>query len=131
MEITARAAARACQHAGVANPRITRALQSQFRQGVDPYGSPWAPLSPNTRGRKPPPLTDTGKLKQGTKARPGVGGRAGLHLVLGAEYGIFHQTGTRNMPARRILPTRGMPAEWRGILESRARMLARRAERVS
>jgi phage gpG-like protein len=117
-----------------AAPDITELLQSQFDVGVNPYGERWRPLRPRTlaKGRRNPPLTDTGKLRSGTKARPSPrGNTAGLQVVLGAKYGAFHQVGFRvgktKVAPRRVLPNRGLPKAWRGILVQRARELARKA----
>ena len=113
----------------VAAPLISAELRDQFRAGVDPYGRAWAPLRPSTlRRHGPPPLTDTRKLADGTKAFPS---RAGIAIVLGAPYGAFAQMGFRvkgtRVPPRRILPNRGMPAKWRAILDRTARALSAQA----
>lgn len=94
--------------AEIAAPAITSALQKEFARGEDPYGRRWRKLSTG----KPSHLTETSRLRRGTKATAMPGKRAGLRIQLGAPYAIFHQTGTVNMPARRILPQRGMPASW-------------------
>lgn len=96
---------------------ITKELKKEYARGTDPYGKVWAPLKPSTlkRGRRPPPLTDTGKMRDGTKAVPLPG--AGVAVVVGAEYGKYHQTGTERMAARPILPDRGMPRTWREIVK--------------
>lgn len=117
-----------------AAPDITRELARQFTTGTDPYGKPWAPLKPSTlRQHGPPPLTYKGKLSGGTAAHPMTGGRLGLTIRIGARYGAFHQIGFRvgrtRVPARKILPSRGMPAAWRAILNRHARELAARAVR--
>jgi hypothetical protein len=117
-----------------AAPDITRLLQAQFQVGVDSYGDRWRPLKASTiaKGRSNPPLTASGRLRDGSKARPTPGGnRAGLQVVVGASYGAFHQVGfrvyhTRVLP-RRVLPNRGLPKAWSGILIQRARELARKA----
>ena len=106
-------------------PKITKLLQREFSQGVNPYGRRWARLSTGA----PSHLRKTGKLARGTRAMPGIGGRAGIRVVVGAPYGAFHQTGTSNMPARKILPDRGMPSSWRTAFEMSARKLAREATR--
>ena len=95
---------------------LNKELQKEYVQGTDPYGKSWAPLKPSTlkKGRRPPPLTDTGKLKSGTRALPLPG--AGVAVVVGAPYGAYHQTGTERMAARPILPDRGMPPKWREIV---------------
>jgi hypothetical protein len=116
----------------VAAPLISAELRDQFRAGVDPYGVPWAPLKPSTLKRHgPPPLTATRALRDGTKA---YAGRGGIMMVLGRSYGAFAQTGFRvgharnvKVPARRILPNRGLPASWRRILDRTALWLARKA----
>lgn len=121
--------------AAEAKPEIDRLLRQQFRQGLDPYGRPWAPLRPATlaMGRRSPPLTDTRRLREGTKVLLGGGNRAGLRVQVGSAYGYFHQVGFRNartgrmVPARRILPQFGMPREWSAALRRAASRIARRA----
>lgn len=107
-------------------------LRNQFVTGVDPYGAPWAPLKPSTlRQHGPPPLTVTGALRAGTKVEPMGGSRAGIKITVGAPYGAFHQVGFRvgrtRVPARRILPNRGIPRAWREVLDRNARFLAQQA----
>jgi phage gpG-like protein len=115
-----------------AAPMISGELRNQFVRGVDAYGNPWAPLKPSTlRKHGPPPLTDTRRLRDGTRAYARTGGRAGIVVEIGAPYGAFHQLGFRvgrtKVPARRILPNRGLPAKWREILDRNARFIAERA----
>lgn len=117
-----------------AAPDITTLLRRQFLEGVDPYGNAWAPLKPSTlRQHGPPPLTFKGALRDGTVAEPMTGVRIGLTLRVGARYGAFHQLGFRvgktKVPARKVLPNRGIPAAWRAVLDRRARELAARAVR--
>lgn len=106
---------------------ITEQLQTEFKQGTDPYGKAWKPLQPSTlkSGRHPPPLTDSGKLRDGTVAQPMQG--AGVSIVLGAPYGVFHQYGTPKMAARPILPTKGMPKSWSAIIRTAASRLLKKA----
>jgi len=121
--------------AAEAKPEIDRLLRQQFRQGVDPYGKPWAPLRPATldTGRRPPPLSASGLLRSGTKVMLGGGNRAGLRIQVGAPYGYFHQVGFRNarterpVKPRRILPQFGMPRAWSAALHRAASRIARRA----
>jgi hypothetical protein len=109
--------------AAIASPQLDRLVRQQFANGTDPYGRPWAPLKPATlaRGRRPPPLTASGRLAAGTGVKVRPGKRAGLVFKIGAPYGTFHQTGTRYMQARRILPQQGLPREWRRILTDASR----------
>lgn len=116
-------------------PLITQLLRGGFATGRDPYGRPWRALRPATlaKGRRPPPLTDTRELADGTMAKALNGNRAGLHLVVGAKYGAFHQVGFRvgktKVGPRRILPAFGMPASWRQVFAEQAKRLAREAGR--
>jgi hypothetical protein len=97
---------------------LTQELQLQFADGKDPYGKLWAPLKPSTlkKGRHPPPLTDKGALKSGTRAIAMQG--VGVQIELGEAYGFFHQKGTIKMVARRILPAGGMPKTWSVIIKN-------------
>lgn len=70
---------------------------------------PWAPLSPSTRddrsrqGYNParPILQRTGKLRKGFR-RTTLNTKE-LEIENKVEYGIYHQTGTKKMPQRRII----------------------------
>ena len=114
--------------ARISAPKLSKLMAKQFSSGCDPYGRPWRPITATTKrlrkGRKGGrPLTDTGRLRAGT----GVSvTRSGAKLVIGAPYGAFHQTGTKNMPARRIFPQFGLPAAWRAVLQDTARAELRR-----
>lgn len=118
------------QVAREAKPAIDRQLREEFLNGTDPYGRPWAPLKPSTlaTGRKPPPLTDSGALKRGTRVE--LRRRNGLVLLTGP-HGYFHQVGFRvgrtRVPPRRVLPQFGFPIGWKLILRDAARRCARRA----
>lgn len=106
------------QAARLAAPAIKWELELEFSRGRDPYGRPWAPLRPTTlaRGRKPPPLTDTGKMRGGIEVKPMRG--AGIAIAFDDEIpAIFHQRGTRKMAMRPILPTNTFPAKWNDALE--------------
>lgn len=116
----------------VAAPKITRLLRQQFRNGTDPYGRAWRPLRPATvaKGRRPPPLTETGDLRDGTKAKVA---RAGIRLSVRSPYGVYHQTGFvnartgRHVAPRRILPQFGLPAAWTSVLREASRHAFRSA----
>lgn len=100
------------QAAAGAAGKIGELIQQEFDSGADPYGSNWEPLAPSTlaAGRFPPPLTDSGDLRN-VSVEPTSG--AGLAITLGADYGAFHQVGTSRMPARPVLPVHGLPDTWR------------------
>lgn len=119
----------------IAAPKITDELRSQFDRGEDPYGRQWAPLKPSTirTGRKPPPLTDSTRLRSRTMAKPYASNRAGIRITIGARYGKFHQVGFRvgrtKVKPRPILPARGLPLAWKRILDQSARQAAKEAAR--
>ena len=114
----------------IAAPKLTALVQREFRTGTDPYGRPWRPLKASTlaKGRRPPPLSDTRRLRDGTGA---VVTRSGIRLTVGAAYGVFHQYGFRvgrvKVGPRKVLPGHGMPASWKAVLDESSRMAARRA----
>lgn len=110
-----------------AAPMIEREIQKEFAQGRDPHGRKWKRLATG----KPSHLTETGKLRSNTRVRPMPGNRAGLRIMFGSRAGIagLHQTGTANMPARRILPDKGMPASWKTALERAHRRAMQEATR--
>lgn len=81
---------------------LRHAVDSQFTLGTDPYGNAWEPLAPVTigKGRTPPPLTDTGKMRDslqvtvtGESIRFSMGGPA-----------VYHQHGGVRLPQRKIFP---------------------------
>lgn len=108
-----------------AAPAITKELQREFARGTDPYGRKWKKLATG----KPSYLTESGRLRRGTRAAPLPGKRAGVRILIGAPWGIYHQTGTRNMPARRILPQRGLPGTWSAAINRAMREAVREAAR--
>jgi hypothetical protein len=114
----------------IAAPKLSALLQDQFDRGADPYGRAWAPLKPSTiaKGRRPPPLTDTRKLREKTVVKVA---QYGLRMIVGMPYGFFHQVGFKvsktRVPPRRILPQYGLPASWKRVLDESARQAAREA----
>lgn len=101
------------QAAKSASKRIGDLIEEQFAQGTDPYGRPWAALRPYTlaKGRTPPPLTDSGAMRESVEVKPMAG--AGIEVTMGVDYATFHQTGTGNMAQRQILPqSGGFPRSW-------------------
>ena len=97
---------------------IGKLIQSEFNAGVDPYGRPWAKLKPSTlaRGRRPPPLTHTGKMRGGITVKPMAG--AGIEITFASDVpAIFHQYGTKRMAARPMLPRGVLPATWNRAIE--------------
>jgi hypothetical protein len=102
-------------------PSLARFLVSEFDTGTDPFGNPFKPLSAASlkRGRRPPPMTNTGKarnaaaivLVQGTKDR-----------VTFPDYLRYHiSTG------RGVLPVlgKGWPPTWLEVIRVEAEKAAR------
>lgn len=117
------------QSSKVVSAAISRRIKADFRKGVDPYGKAWKPLAKSTlaKGRKPPPLTDTGKGKRGITVHPTQG--AGIKVVSSVSYMDYHlgkAPGIRsrwNLPIRPFLPdsARGVPPAWDDIFASQWR----------
>jgi hypothetical protein len=61
--------------AKAASESIATLILDGFDAGTDPYGRPWAPLRPYTlaKGRFPPPLTDSGAMRDSVDVRPTAG----------------------------------------------------------
>lgn len=89
-------------------------IDDTFRTESDPYGAKWAPLSAATirakrrRGGIQKILQQTGRMRATANYRV-IG--AVLQIGLSDRKAVFHQMGTRRMPARPILPDRGLPPE--------------------
>jgi phage gpG-like protein len=111
----------------IAAPAITRELQREFSQGRDPHGRKWRRLATG----KPSHLEESGRLRRATRAAPLPGNRAGVRILFGSRATVagFHQFGTATMPARRILPDKGMPASWKVAIERAHRQAFREARR--
>ena len=78
-----------------------------FAEGVDPTGAAWAPLK-----RRPGlPLRDTGRL--GNSFRRTACNAGGFTVTSGVGYGLYHQTGTRRMPARKMVPESQLPDRYK------------------
>lgn len=106
---------------------VTRKLKEQWSKKADAYGQAWAPYAPASiaRGRGPL-MIETGAMKAGTEAKP-MGG-AGIQMSAGhPSVAVFHQSGTANMPARRVVPDNTMPALWREHLERLIKRAAKNA----
>ena len=95
---------------------IAKAIDEEFEAGCDPYGTPWTPLADSTMargfatGRTTMILTLTYAMRASIIVEPMPG--AGIRISIGEDYARYHQSGTAIMPARPILPKRGMPDQW-------------------
>lgn len=79
---------------------MERETKLNFARQTDPDGTPWSPLSPITRKTTRAILRETGALANSVAGESG--GNVG-RVRVGAEYGIYHQTGTSHMPQRKII----------------------------
>lgn len=101
-----------------ASTEIAETIKKEFRQGLGPYGYPWHALSRTTLkgGRHPPPLTDTGAMRDGVEVKPGSGNTVTVDIP--ADYASYHQYGTKNadgsvrIPRRPMLPEAGNSESW-------------------
>ena len=91
---------------------LTAELQRQFAEGHDPYDRAWKPKK-SGKGRT---LVRSGSLAGSAVARPMAG--AGVRIGPFPSYASFHQTGTKKMVARPILPYGGLPARWNAIIKA-------------
>lgn len=100
---------------------LSKFVEEEFDTGSDPYGRSWAALAERTlrKGRKPPPLTDTGAMRGSVEIRPAQG--AGVQISIGEPYSVYHQQGTSRMPARKMLPEGDLPPKWNNAVVIRTR----------
>jgi len=108
------------QVAAGAAERIEAQIQDDFDNGVDPYGSTWAPLMPRTlaKGRSAPPLTETGAMRGSVSVQPMQG--AGIAITID-DPATHHQYGTVDMEARPIFPNqRELPDTWQRAISDAA-----------
>ncbi len=98
--------------------KIAEIIDTQFAAGVDPNGEAWAPLRPETlrKGRRPPPLTDTGAMAGGAQVTAN-GDTLTARIDEPADY---HQSGTASMARRPILPDNELPRSWEAALQEAA-----------
>lgn len=87
-------------------------IDDRFDARATPSGVPWAPRKPPTGTW--PLLEKTGAMRRGFQVRAQT---TGVTVTNTQEYAQFHQTGTRYMPARPILPRGPLPSWWRSYLD--------------
>lgn len=100
-------------------------MARQFASQGSAEGTPWAPLAPSTLRRRrtsPSILYATGALLR-SLTEPGAAGHVeeledqSLTLGSGLPYALYHQTGTRRLPARPLIVLSGTRAErWTEIV---------------
>lgn len=90
---------------GQVGEELIELVREGFERQADPYGAPWAPLKRRS-GRI---LQDTGRLRMFFVRQKG---ERMVRVGTPAFYGRFHQTGTKHMPARKMVPDGALPGAW-------------------
>ena len=99
---------------------IKTRIQLAFRGERDPYGVPWKPL----KSRQGQILTDTGRLSRSWNTRvTDTSAEVGTNV----RYAAYHQFGTKHVPARPFLPTKGWPPKWRSAILTAANNYVKKA----
>lgn len=104
--------------AAMAASRIQDEIDTAVSSGLDPYGRPFAALLPATLKRWPsrsdPALATTG-IDGAARVAPTSG--SGIAITVDHRAATFHQTGTKYMAQRQILPQSGdLPESWRAAI---------------
>lgn len=100
--------------------RIRDLIEEGFIRETDPTGHKWAPR----KDSKPHPiLTKSGAMRRGFEIdlRGALIVTSNVVSDKGRPYPLFHQKGTKKMPARRSLPSRGLPSHWRAEFDRTTR----------
>lgn len=89
-------------------------VKERWRKQADPYGQKWKPKK--KRDGRQILVGKTARLKGGWHVKRAS--RGGFTIAPSVDYAGFHQTGTKFIPPRRMVPTkaRGLPREWRNNL---------------
>ncbi len=77
-----------------------------FEKQSSPDGNRWAPITHRTGEI----LKKSGRLKSSYKS--GRVTARGFTISSSVSYGTFHQTGTRHMPSRQMVPDGKLPSSW-------------------
>ena len=100
--------------------KVRDLIEEGFIRETDPTGHKWAPR----KDALPHPiLTKTGAMRRSFQ----IDLRGALIVTnptvsaQGRPYPLFHQTGTSKMPARRVLPVRGLPSHWKAEFDRTTR----------
>ena len=106
----------------------TKKLISQgFRFHRDPYGKPWAPQAREYGNRL---MDRTGKMRKGFSVSQGRNKSTLVVIKNRQPYTKYHQTGTRSMPARKMVPDEKMPNRWKYHIARAAKKAFSNASKV-
>ena len=117
-------------------------LSDQFKRSVNPYGETWAPVfrdrkkdrrarARRAKAGKPVladrPLVDTGRLRAAATGKASNdSSKAVVRVVIPVEYASYHQSGTRFVKRRQMVPeasTGGLGPIWSKAFEREAEKL--------
>jgi len=102
---------------GVAAAKETeRLIADGFKNEKSPYGRKW-PARKDPRSGSHPILDKSGRLKRSWSVKheePRI-----LIRTTGVDYAKYHQSGTRRMPARRMIPEGKLPPKWAKLIGAR------------
>jgi len=97
-------------------------ISKEFASETDPYGRAWARLLPQTVRRKGGDtriLRRTDAMASTVEVDPTSG--SGVAITMSVPYASAHQTGTKHMVARKVLPDGSdLPSEWKNMIHDAA-----------
>lgn len=100
--------------------RVRDLIEEGFIRETDPTFHKWAPRKDT---KTHPILTKSGAMRRGFQIdlRGALIVTSNVVSDRGRPYPLFHQTGTKNMPARRVVPVKGLPSHWKADFDRTAR----------
>lgn len=109
--------------AGAIRDTVEILIDERFEARADPSGARWEARKPPTGTW--PLLEKSGRMR---KSYHVTATAAGVSVANTVPYAGFHQTGTGNMVARKVLPDAGLPQVWRDRIDE---AVATELERIS
>lgn len=109
--------------AGAIRDTVEILIDERFEARADPSGARWEARKPPTGSW--PLLEKSGRMR---KSYHVAATTTGVAITNAAPYAGFHQTGTANMVARKVLPDAGLPQPWRDRIDE---AVATELERIS
>jgi phage gpG-like protein len=109
--------------AGAIRDTLEVLIDERFEARAAPSGARWETRKPPTGTW--PILEKTGRMR---KSYHVAATATGVTITNNVPYAGFHQTGTKNMVARKVLPDAGLPQAWRDRIDE---AVATELERIS
>lgn len=98
--------------AGAIRDTVEILIDERFEARAAPDGARWDARKPPTGTW--PLLEKSGRMRKEYHISATA---TGVAVTSNTPYAGFHQTGTKNMPARRVLPEAGLPQTWRDQID--------------